>query len=539
MKAKRLLAVLMCCLTACTMVACGNNRGDDEDPIDPTKTQLYVSNYDGGFGDEWLRALADRFEELHKDDRLEGGKTGIQVRLVNAKKQGNQILDEMLTSTAEVFFTEGLPYRDGALQDYFLDITDAVTTPLTEYGETDSIESKMTEQQQNWFKVNGKYYAIPHYEGYYGMFYDIDTFDTRNLFMTDTGTFTNYAGRGKGADGVAGTYDDGLPVNMTQFFKLLDEMKRQGMVAIGWPGANPRYMSDMLVNYSAAYEGYAQTMLNYTFKGSAENLITLSGSTVVEDAEALPINESNGYELRRQAGKYYALEFAERIIDGNYYSSGSFNQTSDYLDSQTKYLTSAFENNGAKEIGILIDGTWWENEASSIFESMAKRYPGSGKGERRFGIMPFPMPDGEESRSQSSAVVEHLMSAAFINKNIADYKKDLAIDFIRFCATDESLIEFTKITSAPKAFQYDLTTQLSELTYFGQQVWSFKQNSKVVYKFSDTPLYYMNTNYFQNNNWESGIQTVPSVALEEGMSSEDYFTGMYSTAKTSWANLIQ
>lgn len=538
MKAKRLLAVLMCCLIACTMVACGGRTGEDE-PIDPTKTQLYISNYDGGFGDEWLRALADRFEELHKDDRLEEGKTGIQVRLVNAKKQGNQILDEMLTSTAEVFFTEGLPYRDGALQDYFLDITDAVTTPLTEYGETDSIEGKMTEQQQNWFKVNGRYYAIPHYEGYYGMFYDIDTFDTRNLFMTDTGTFTNYAGRGKGADGVAGTYDDGLPVNMTQFFKLLDEMKRQGMAAIGWPGANPRYMSDMLVNYSAAYEGYAQTMLNYTFKGSAENLITLSGSTVVEDAEALPINASNGYELRRQAGKYYALEFAERIIDGNYYSSGSFNQTSDYLDSQTKYLTSAFENNGAKEIGILIDGTWWENEASSIFESMAKRYPGSGKGERRFGIMPFPMPDGEESRSQSSAVVEHLMSAAFINKNIADYKKDLAIDFIRFCATDESLIEFTKITSAPKAFQYDLTTQLSELTYFGQQVWSFKQNSKVVYKFSDTPLYYMNTNYFQNNNWESGIQTVPSVALEEGMSSEDYFTGMYSTAKTSWANLIQ
>ena len=278
---------------------------------------------------------------------------------------------------------------------------------------------------------------------------------------------------------------------------------------------------------------------NYIDPTMASLNLTLNGSTVVQDAEELGIKVSNGYELQRQAGKYYALEFAERIIDGNYYSSGSFNQTSDYLDSQTKYLTSAFENNGAKEIGILIDGTWWENEASSIFESMAKRYPGSGKGERRFGIMPFPMPDGEESRSQSSAVVEHLMSAAFINKNIADYKKDLAIDFIRFCATDESLIEFTKITSAPKAFQYDLTTQLSELTYFGQQVWSFKQNSKVVYKFSDTPLYYMNTNYFQNNNWESGIQTVPSVALEEGMSSEDYFTGMYSTAKTSWANLIQ
>lgn len=539
MKAKRLLAVLMCCLTVCTMVACGNNRGDDEDPIDPTKTQLYVSNYDGGFGDEWLRQAADRFEELHKDDKLEEGKTGIQIRIVNHKKQGDQILREMITTTNEIFFCEGLPYRDGALQNYFLDITEAVTEPLTEYGEQGSIGDKMTTQQQNWFKVNGKYYAVPHYEGYYGMFYDVDTFDERNLFMTDTGTFTNYSGRGKGVDGVAGTYDDGLPANMTQFFKLLDEMKRQGLSPIGWPGNYPRYMSDMMVNYSAAYEGYAQTMLNYTFNGTAENLITLNGSTVVADEKDLEINNSNGYELQRQAGKYYALKFSERIIDGNYWFSGSFNNSQTHKDSQDAFLIGAFDKT-QKEIGILIDGTWWENEASETFAAMAKRYPGSGKGERRFGIMPFPMPDGEESRSQTAAVVDHLASTAFINKNIADYKKEVAIDFIRFTATDASLIEFTQMTSTPKALQYELTnTQLSELTYLGQQVWNFKKDSQVVYKFSDTPLYYLNMSHFTDNNWESGTQTIPSQALEEGMSAEEYFKGMYGTSKTGWSNLIK
>ena len=539
MKAKRLLAVLMCCLTVCTMVACGNNRGDDEDPIDPTKTQLYVSNYDGGFGDEWLRQAADRFEELHKDDKLEEGKTGIQIRIVNHKKQGDQILREMITTTNEIFFCEGLPYRDGALQNYFLDITEAVAEPLTEYGEQGSIEDKMTTQQQNWFKVNGSYYAIPHYEGYYGMFYDVDTFDERNLFMTDSGTFTNYSGRGKGADGVAGTYDDGLPANITQFFKLLDEMKRQGLSPIGWPGNYPRYMSDMMVNYSAAYEGYDQTMLNYTFNGTAENLITLNGNTVVADEKDLEINNSNGYELQRQAGKYYALKFAERIIDGDYWFSGSFNNSQTHKDSQDAFLIGAFDKT-QKEIGILIDGTWWENEASETFAAMAKRYPGSGKGERRFGIMSFPMPDGEESRSQTAAVVDHLASTAFINKNIADYKKEVAIDFIRFTATDASLIEFTQMTSTPKALQYELTdTQLSELTYLGQQVWNFKKDSQVVYKFSDTPLYYLNMSYFTDNNWESGTQTIPSQALEEGMSAEEYFKGMYGTSKTGWSNLIK
>lgn len=537
MKAKRLLAVLMCCLTVCTMVACG--KSEDDDPIDPTKTQLYVSNYDGGFGDEWLRKAADRFEELHKGDKLEEGKTGIQIRIVNHKKQGDQILTEMITTTNEIFFCESLPYRDGALQNYFLDITEAVTEPLTEYGEQGSIEDKMTTQQQKWFKVNGSYYAIPHYEGYYGMSYDVDTFDERNLFMTDSGTFTNYSGRGKGVDGVAGTYDDGLPANTTQFFKLLDEMKRQGLSPIGWPGYYPRYMSDMLVNYSAAYEGYAQTMLNYTFNGAAENLITLNGSTVVADEKDLGINDSNGYELQRQAGKYYALKFAERIIDGDYWFSGSFNNSQTHKDSQDAFLIGAFDKT-QKEIGILIDGTWWENEASETFAAMAKRYPGSGKGERRFGIMPFPMPDGEESRSQTAAVVDHLASTAFINKNIADYKKEVAIDFIRFTATDASLVEFTQMTSTPKALQYELTgTQLSELTYLGQQVWNFKKDSQVVYKFSDTPLYYLNMSHFTNNNWESGTQTIPSQALDEGMSAEEYFKGMYNTSKTGWANLIK
>ena len=110
-----------------------------------------------------------------------------------------------------------------------MDITEAVTEPLTEYGEQGSIEDKMTTQQQNWFKVNGSYYAIPHYEGYYGMFYDVDTFDERNLFMTDSGTFTNYSGRGKGVDGVAGTYDDGLPATYEEFLEEKQKIIESGV----------------------------------------------------------------------------------------------------------------------------------------------------------------------------------------------------------------------------------------------------------------------------------------------------------------------
>lgn len=551
MKLKRLafclLIVWIACASVPMFVGCNGtpNDGFEGRPVDKTKTQLYVSNYDGGFGDDWLWKASERFEKLHENDVLESGKKGVQVRPVNAKKNGDQILSEMITSTSDVFFCENMPYRDAVLQGYLLDITEAVTTPLTEYGETKSIEDKLTEQQKSWFKMKTggdtaeKYYAMPHYEGYYGMFYDVDTFDERQLFLSDNGSFTNYAGRGKGADGKADTYDDGLPVNMTQFFKLLDEMKRQRMSPVGWPGLYLLYTSYLMEAYHMAYEGTEQAMLNYIFDGTATSLITVASNGTVTKDDPTTITTNNGYELQRQAGNYYALEFLERLIDGGYWYAGSFNQSQSQLDSQDDFLFGAFEPSQT-EIGILIDGTWWENEASATFEAMAKRYPGSAKGERRFGIMPFPMPDGEEARGEQTVLLDHMASTGFVNAKVPEYKKQLAIDFLRFCATDESLVEFTKVTSTPKAYTYDLSDQeMESVTYLGRQVMELKKSANVIYKFSSTPLYYNNQSFFtaHTSKWNIGSQNIPANGLREGTSAEEYFGKLYTTRKTAWGTL--
>lgn len=68
-----LLAAVLLLLTAGGgLTACGDSQG-----IDETKTQLYIGNFDGGFGDEWLSVLGDRFEELHANDSYEDGKLGV------------------------------------------------------------------------------------------------------------------------------------------------------------------------------------------------------------------------------------------------------------------------------------------------------------------------------------------------------------------------------------------------------------------------------------------------------------------------------
>ena len=524
------------CTGLISLTACGSTDSNGT-KIDQSRTQLYVSNYDGGFGSEWLDAAAARFEKLYADKSFQQGRMGVQIVPVNAKKNGDQIMSEMLTTSNDVFFCENVPYREAVLSDYFLDITDAVTKPLSDFGESGTIEAKLTEQQRNWFNMDGKYYAIPHYEGYYGMFYDVDTFDERKLFFDDSGNFTNYAGRGNGADGTSGTYDDGLPVNTTQFFKLLDEMKRQEIEPVAWPGKYKQYASYAMNAYHMQYEGIEQAMLNYTLNGEAKTLITIGGDGVPMPLDAMNIDETNAYELQRQAGNYYALDWMERIIDGKYYYLGCFNQSQTHLDNQEDFLLGAYEKS-KKEIGILFDGTWWENEANSTFEEMAKRYNNAGKYDRRFGVMPFPMPDGTENGN--TVLLDYLASTSFVNSKVPEYKKQLAIDFVRFCATDESLTEFTKITNTLKAFNYTLQPEdIQELTYFGQQVWNLKENSNIIYKYSSTPKYYKNQTFFNLDTsiWNMGTQNIPVDGLLKGTSAAEYFNGIYNTRQKAWGNL--
>ena len=77
-----------------------------------TKSQLYVSNHDGGYGSEWLEAAADRFEELYANTRFEEGKMGVQIMIDTPKSIGSNLISTIKGSRSEVFFTESVYYYD-------------------------------------------------------------------------------------------------------------------------------------------------------------------------------------------------------------------------------------------------------------------------------------------------------------------------------------------------------------------------------------------------------------------------------------------
>lgn len=570
---KRLLAVLLGCATALTVVGCATPTGPDNPPeeeVNRDKTQLYVFNYGGGFGREWLDAAKQRFEALHADDVYEKGKKGVQIIIDHRKESLTS--EQYKTSTNEVFFTEGVNFYNLYNGDTFLDITDAVTEPLSDIDadDTQSIEDKMYAEQRDFFGVteNGetKYYAVPHYSGFYGIMYDIDLFENNKYYFAKDQSLYEESGlledkfisnmnttRSAGPDGTEGTYDDGLPATYEEFFELCDYIASTSVMPIRWTGANYRdYLNQIMFALMADYEGKDNLMVNFTFDGSTvDNLGTLSGTDFVYDAQATDIDESNGYELYRSDSRYYALKFLEQLCiddnDHNKYHTDpvtqldlAFNSGFSHMDAQEYFLQGGYDQ-GIGRAAMLIDGNWWQMEAANTFESMADFYGDELSAENRnIGIMPLPkaneqkVQEGKESGVRQT-IVDTQYSVAFIKSTIDEYKIDLAKEFLRFVNTQESLVEYTTITNTPKALDYSLSeTEMAQLSPYGRSTFTLLADSEIVYPYSKDPLYLNNVSFFRVlNMFNSYVGSThyqwPAEAFRDyGITAEQYFTGMRS-----------
>lgn len=254
--------------------------GGQTEDIDQLRTQLYVRNFEGGFGSDWLRAAKARFEEAFKNKSYEEWKQGVQIIIAPpAKTDGISLRPNLNNTVNKVFFNESVYYYDYIRDGLLLDITDAITTPLTEFGETRSIADKMSEEQRGYYLTqNGKYYGISHYAGYNGIVYDMDLFDKYSLYFADSEISELIVNetdeRSAGPDGIFGTSDDGLPATFDEFFVLCDKMLELSIKPITWPGQYYNTYIEKVINALYVDDvGLEQSMLNYTFRGRAKNLL--------------------------------------------------------------------------------------------------------------------------------------------------------------------------------------------------------------------------------------------------------------------------
>ncbi len=508
---KNLKTLTLCGVLSATTVmgACGG-LGEVTDYVDPNRTQLYVGIMEGGMGDVWLDEIAANYMALHPEIEIV---TPTEKDLYN----NNNLLNSISTSGVDMYLVNDIVLRDFVSKGYVMDLTDVMTeetdgTSIADNIRDDTIRSLCT--------INGKYYSAPYYIASFGSVYDIDLFESKNLYFNEDASdfvLSKTETRSKGPDGVAQTSDDGLPATYSQFKKLLERMRGKGILAYTWSGKDVYYRRRLLTTFWADYEGAADWNLNNTFNGT--------DSTLGE------ITNANAYLLQQQKGKEYATQFAYDLMsNAKNYSGFAFGPSQTHIMAQDEYLMSTTT---ASPIAMIAEGGWWENESKSTFNDLAGDDDSLAYGTRRFGLMPVPKADNGSSNDRRTVMFGGTKSSVIINN--ATTQKELAIDFFKFLHSEESLRIFTKHTGCIRPFDYDITpAEYDGLTPFQRECYDLSRSSSVDIAYIDA---YADNDYYLNNmayfgNWDWKAQTADTTY-------SDPITAFYNSNTLTVAQYVQ
>ena len=575
---KKLLTFVMMLILATTAVfggLVGCNRGESED-FDNTKSHLYLGIYNAGFGTEYANDLKRRFEEFYAEESFEEGKVGVQVHVLDVP-QGNAFIGSIEDSEVEVFFTSNSDYYQFVNRGYILNIDDVVTGSLSKYGDVRTIESRLSQQMQDFFKTDNGYYAVPYVTSYSGMGMNVDLFEDNDLYFAKGGCpseylrtnpncddaldfpedvtewsddmyeFTGTGEKSAGPDGKYNTPDDGEPATYEEFFAFCDHCYDSNIQAFHWPGKYDWTFSATIIQMAADYEGVEQFSLNYNFNGTAKTIVEVDEDGVVTRLPELKITNENGYKLVQQESKYYVLSFLEELLSrSNYYDvrKSLEDATHTHTDAQDDFVTGGILPN-QPEIALLVDGEWWWNEAQPGFKVAEEYSKGAYKtADRRFKMLSFPKATNEKVGEPFTALISG-DSICAINANIESAKERMAKEFVKFAFTNESNLQFTKITSCARPYEYDIPDgYLEGLNYFAQNVMKTYDTAERCFVGSENPMYISNAfNFFnQENFWSTKIDgsernTPMTELVRNNVTAIEYFNGMQAMKdKTFWDN---
>ena len=536
----------------------GGNGGLEDDP---TKVIIEISIRDSEIGDSWLQEACERFEELKKDEEYLPGTKGVDLH-VNPDTINN-VYDSLATSENQIFFGYDVAMQDLIASGEVLDISDVVVSPLTDYGEDVSIEEKTEVARRITCKGNdGKYYALPDYEYYGGLTYDVELFEEKNLFFASEGGEGNIfdckfgtatfvvdenTQRSCGADGMYGTEDDGLPSSIQELLILCDVMNdRYAITPFTMAGAYLNYINHLYSGLWASLAGYEKMQTLYTFNGEVEVVTGFVNEPLFEGADYVntPVTETvcitpeNGYLVYDMAERYYALAFLEIAVKEGWFSENAMTASTNHIDAQAGFVLNGLGNN--EKTGMLIEGNYWFNEAETegIFDHYEKIYPE----ERRVAWMSLPVTltgTVEEGCGQETTLVDLSNSYVFVNASVEEDEALVTAikDFLRFLYTEEELARFTVNTGVLKAVDYEITAeQFAQMSQAKRSVYMARNNARVLYAGADNPIFLHNINELRLSLgsrvlYADELNTnIFTALLHRGKTASEIFAGVQYTA---------
>ncbi len=507
---QRLIPLMLSAVVMLTTVGCGGPELIEQ--IDDTKTTLKVYNYSGGVGTEWFKPVKERFEKAFENYSFEPGKKGVQIMPDETKTDTS--LQTIQQNENHVFFAEWVDAVSLIGNDNTLQIHDVLTTPLNEFlvdetgkSVTDdpaTIESKLYDETKHFFTFREeKYYGLPHYSHFPAIIYNHQLFEDKGLFFADTpvnntleGNFVSKSNPTKscGPDGQMGSKDDGLPATWDEMFLLYDRMIQRGVTPFVWNGEGAKgYTKYFLSNAYLNLVGKDVARYNYDYN-SGDNTINIitrfNNDGSYETGVAKILSEADKNLLHSELEKYYALEAFDRMLDNeSYYTEDCRKGLGTNLDAQYDFVLSYCEN---KPIGMLLEGSYWYNEAEDAGHLDAGRYsfPDEFDEMNDFRIMYMPhryngrASDIKGTDMGNFVLTDQSDSFACINKTIEGNEGlvKCAKMFLAFCYTQESLEEFTVISDTVRFMNYDVDT--SKLSDYGKHIWNIVKEADVLLPYS-------------------------------------------------------
>lgn len=377
------------------------------------------------------------------------------------------------------------------------------------------------------------------------------------------------SGLSAGPDGRFNTQDDGLPATHEEFYLLLDDIVKSNVSPIIYAGKFPGYAESFTTNLWWIHEGAENLRTFYSLNGTIDDLAVIENGAIKKDSFGNVVTESktfnggqsDGYEAQRMVGKYYALEFANKLSSKSrkWLNKEVDNTALSHISAQSVFLTSVLTN---ERIAMLIDGSWWQQESSQTFTTMTKKDSKYSKANRDIAMMTLPNATIErfaEKAITGEKNVSVAMNDSFcvINGNLDENSPQLAVAkmFVSYVNNDAMLNKFTEYTSMFRGLNYEIAEDtMDNVSKYGKHLVKYVEATDIVYPYSDNTLVIKNYGYLSNKadgwNWHtlatkgnSSIELqypVSGMRIQTSVTAQDYFLGLYNYQKNIvWPKLVK
>lgn len=457
MMRKKIVSFMLCIACLFGVVGC-NPKGPDAIP-----NAIYISLYSGGYGTEWMTSWLKEYNEKNTDYTF--------VKLQDNREENNTIMAKIMrVPDADIYIQPSSDIWELKNGGYLMDLSSIYDSAAE--NEEKLIKDKVHNYDllKSVYGVGDSIYALPYTTSPVGFIYDHDLFVEQGFLIKDGDSLS------LGKDGIAGTYDDGLPVTTTEFKELLNKIKEKQYYPFIFSNSgqfHPRGKA-LAENIWAGYEGVENYKLSYTFEGTY----------TAKNGDQTVLTGDNGYLFYQdQAFKEGRLKGLDFLLE-NYLDTSNIHP--DYLrvdadESMGRFILS---HNKADRIAMIIDGYWWENESKMHFLADEKKNnnPELGFKKRDFRYLPMPMYEGSYSIVNKENYLISAGEGSVIALKTNDENKEKAIKkFLTEYCSDVRLQNFTLKSGAVLPFDYEIDReQAKTLSPYSQNMIEVLQSSTLL-----------------------------------------------------------